>query len=114
MGNKQGCAARAQELYQFFQTELVSDSLYLDKAPNNGQWHFKIRLTKPTDNYDSVSISVPPDAEGNGEGESCQTFETALFLKGELVYVHSIGYDDVRRFFSKKRLLEEVLRLAKE
>lgn len=44
--------------------------------------------------------------------EPMYTFETAIFLGDELVYVSTIGYENVIRFYDMESVLEEILRVA--
>ena len=114
MGNMTACTNKASELY----TELSLNnnlSEWVDfGGPPTGHYCFGIGGFTHTE-FDSVSISVPPDAMGNrgaeyDEGEP-STFETALIKDGELVYVDELGYEDVQRFSSTEELIAELERL---
>jgi hypothetical protein len=129
MGNNVACAARSAEIYAFLQEKLEGNtqvslgvrrpdsfcfkiSVPTKKAEHKA-WNFELESheTKEVE-FDGISISVPPDAMGNREGEAVCTFETALFLGNELVYVSTIDYEDVIRFYDMKSVLEEILRVA--
>lgn len=129
MGNKPACAARSAEIYAFLQEKLKGNTQVTLKARHPGSFCFRLSVpTKKAEHeernyglgccetkeveFDGISISVPLDAMGNREGESVRTFETALFLGNDLVYASSIGYEDVRRFYTLDHLLAEILRVA--
>lgn len=129
MGNTAACAARSAELYAFLQEKLEGNTqvtlgvrhpnsfcftvtIPTQKAKHEG-WNSELDSCETKDvEFDGISISVPPDARGNREGEPVETFEIALFCGNALVYVSSIGYHDVCRFYTLDDLLAEILRIA--
>lgn len=69
----------------------------------------------------AVSCSIPPDANrGISErmrtfGPQGITFETALIGHDDgLIYIDALGYNDIRRFDSSAKVVEEVMRVMEE
>lgn len=114
MENMIACAARSDELYVYLFSALNKDAtLTIKQKDNPDTWNFRIYFHgKSNTSFDGISVSVPPDAMGNREGESVGTFETALLLNDKLTYDSDLDYDDICRFYSMKDVLDEILRLA--
>lgn len=92
---------------------------FIIDPPTAGLWCF--RITLPTGAPISrISVSVPPDAYGNrpqdfdnGEDYIPHTYETALIDgEEEIVYIESLGYDDIRRSYTLDELVSEIQRVA--
>lgn len=72
---------------------------------------FRIQADGPDARFDTISLSVPPDAQCDRqmyEIINSPVMEIALIKDGELVYVDEIGYSDVLRFYEYVDLLSEV------
>ena len=129
MGNTAACAARSAEIYAFLQEKLEGNTQVTlgvrhpnsfcfrvsvpTKKAEHEAWNYDLDCCETKEvEFDEISISVPPETMGNREGEPVRTFETALFLGNKLVYVSSIGYEDVIRFSDMESPLEGILRVA--
>lgn len=112
MGNITSCTNKASELYR--ELQLNNDLSEWVVFGRLKKYCFRVSGFTHTE-FDSVSISVPPDAMGNRGAEFDEgdpsTFETALVKDGELVYVEELDYEDVQRFFSTEELIAELERL---
>lgn len=129
MGNKAACVERSAEIYAFLQEKLEGNTQVTLETRRPDSFCFRVSIPTKTAKhnalnyeldsretkdviFDRISISVPPDATGNREGEPVDTFETLLFLGDDMVYASSIGYEYERRFYELDELWEEVLRVA--
>ena len=77
-----------------------------------GLVHHCFRFSLPTGNPYGVvalSVSVPPD-QNNGVNQ--WVYETALVgVNGHLVYNEALGYEDVRTFYSRNDVANELTRV---
>lgn len=129
MGNKAACVERSAEIYAFLQEKLEGNTQVTLEARHSNSFCFRVSIpTKIAEHkawnyehdsrkikvvkFDGISISVPPDAVGNREGEPVDSFETVLFLGNDLVYASSIGYEYERSFCKQDDLWKEILRVA--
>ena len=113
MGNFASCTQKASTLYASLKGRDKLAEWVVFYGPPTGHC-FRIGGFNH-DDFDALSISLPPDAMGNrgveyDEGEP-STIETALFKCGELVYVDELGYENIQRFFSIEELINEIERL---
>jgi len=94
--------ARIQGLFQFLQGN-PSDTFTLPGVVPSNTHCFRIVLRGRSF---QLSVSCPPDV-------SYPCFETALMnAEGRLIYNEELGYDDICRFDTAEKVLEEILRLA--
>ena len=74
--------------------------------------YYNFRLKGFQNDFDSLSISFPPDVNRTQilkEGKA-QIIETALIKNNVLVYLPQLGYDDTLRWSNYQELLEEIIR----
>jgi hypothetical protein len=110
------CEEIAERTYR-----LVSFPPSYRKVLNDGGGHcFRIILPK-NQMVKAVSCSIPPDAN-RGISERQRTysnleikFETALIGEDDdVIYIDALGYNDIKRFDSSWKVVEEVMRVADE
>ena len=105
MGNIQGCTDAAQRLY----SNVILPSSW-EKRDYHGGYTFRVSIPNAKYNISGISISYPPDKNG---GPEPRIIETALVGAGdELMYLDSLGYDDVCIFNSKEKLEKHLSELA--
>ena len=130
MANASACAVRTAELYAFLQENLEGntqvslclrcpDSCCLKvtiptQEAENQEWNYDLNCPETKDvEFNQILIYVSPTVMENRYGEPIYKFEIGLINKSDkLVYVSSIGYDDICCFYTFDDLLEEILRLA--
>ena len=100
MGNFASCTQKASTLYASLKGRDKLAEWVVFYGPPTGHC-FRIGGFNH-DDFDALSIAIPPDAMGNrgveyDEGEP-STIEAALFKCGELVYVDELGYENIQRF----------------
>jgi hypothetical protein len=105
------CAIETVKIYVQLSNNLP-ENLTLEPM-RGGNYCFRISgFNKTNNDFDMVSVSYPPDAMGNRgapyDGPNPETIETALFKDGKLVYISSLGYEDIKRFRTFEELLEEI------
>jgi len=106
------CTNAAGNLWGQLRQNSNLSSIIRIPATRPASYAFRVQFLGPNlcGKFDSLSISFPSDIYDN-RGPNPSTIETALFKNGSLVYVNSIGYDDVSRFYSINELVEEIQRL---
>jgi hypothetical protein len=62
--------------------------------------------------FDGIQISVPPNVEGNREGEPVCIFKIGISLGQYSTNVSSIGYEECRSFDNMEDIYQEIKRLA--
>ena len=84
----------------------------------DGDWYcFHVNIPQNSFGVDAVSCSIPPDANmGTSHTYGLNaTYETALVsTSGSLMYVDTLGYDDVCRFYSVTEIIDEIQRIVKK
>ena len=113
MGNVQACSSVAHQLHeQLSASDRFHDLGFTLYECRENAFSFRVGgfPEQNTYRFEMLSVSVPPDAIGNREGEP-STYETALIGSNSVVYDSDLGYDDVLRFESLDEILDEFLRL---
>jgi hypothetical protein len=84
----------------------------------NSDWYcFHVNISQNSFGVGAVSCSIPPDANmsiSQTYGLNA-TYETALVnTSGSLMYVDTLGYNDVRRFYSVAENIDKIQCIVKK
>ena len=106
------------ELYGYLRAKLEGNKQVT--LPSRDREHYVFRLSfdakkathtrwdKTTQEieFDEISVSSPPPILRSAP------YETALINKGRIVYVNSIGYEDVLSFYRMEDVFAEIMRVS--
>lgn len=117
--NVQNCINASNALYNIIQNYIMNtqhlNSLGVFLEPKDEKtFYFHVRFKIPRyGGIYAISISYPPNINGNKDNNISSTIETAIIDGfGDLMYDDNYGYSDTCRFNTPDQIINEILRIV--